>query len=536
MPLTVELDVSELAATRFAISPLSETVAGLQQLAGHVRRAVHLPWVRWAEAELAREALDLPGLWPLIAGDRASWPSFLIPAPRGAGPSLEDDLAVVRRTTAGQVRASLGRVFGADLPDGVAALAARPSAGLEAITEELRAAYARLIEPHWPRIRAVLEADVAYRARQLATGGAARLFGGLHPDLSWRAGRLVLAGADRAVELGPGGLVLMPVALAPAHVMIKRHTTTQTTIRYPARGVGALWSAAMAPVPPVRAPARRSAQRGAGPLAAPGRGAAGRSALGPANHAAPEATGSAERAAPQPAGGTAPPATTVRGSADQPAPQPARHTAPPPATVPNAPDQPTPQPAKRAAPPAATIQAPADQPHTAPQAVTGRSTADQPTSQPASQAAPQAGNDRGSADLSARQPGRQAASRVAGIRNSAHRSEPPAGRGAASGVAGVRGSAREADILWAARPPSASAVRLLGRARAELLTALHSPATTTDLARALAVTPSAVSQHLRILRENGLVTRERSGRSVLYVITPLGEALIRVAGGRENQR
>ncbi|MEV5300033.1 hypothetical protein [Amycolatopsis methanolica] len=88
MPLTVELDVSELAATRFAISPLSETVAGLQQLAGHVRRAVHLPWVRWAEAELARETLDLPGLWPLIAGDRESWPSFLIPAPRGAGPSL----------------------------------------------------------------------------------------------------------------------------------------------------------------------------------------------------------------------------------------------------------------------------------------------------------------------------------------------------------------------------------------------------------------------------------------------------------------
>ncbi|MEV5300035.1 ArsR/SmtB family transcription factor [Amycolatopsis methanolica] len=51
------------------------------------------------------------------------------------------------------------------------------------------------------------------------------------------------------------------------------------------------------------------------------------------------------------------------------------------------------------------------------------------------------------------------------------------------------------------------------------------------MAGALAVTPSAVSQHLRILRENGLVTRERSGRSVLYVITPLGEALIRVAGG-----
>ncbi|GHF06280.1 transcriptional regulator [Amycolatopsis deserti] len=328
MPLTVELGVSELAATRFAISPLSETVAGLQQLAGRVRRAVNLRWVRWAEDELARAPLDLPGVWPLIAGDRTSWPSFLIPAPRRAEPSLEDDLAAVRRTTAAQVRASLSRVFGADLPDGVIALAARPRVGLGAITAELRTAYERLIAPHWPRIRAVLEADIAYRARQLATGGAAALFSGLHPDLHWRDGRLVLQGADRVVELGPGGLVLMPVALGPAHVMIKGHTTTQTTVRYPARGVG---------------------------------------------------------------------------------------------------------------------------------------------------------------------------------------------------------------TLWAPRAPSAGAVRLLGRARAELLEALRSPATTTDLARTLAVTPSAVSQHLRILRENGLVTRERSGRSVLYGITPLGEALIPVAGGRKGQ-
>lgn len=65
-----------------------------------------------------------------------------------------------------------------------------------------------------------------------------------------------------------------------------------------------------------------------------------------------------------------------------------------------------------------------------------------------------------------------------------------------------------------------------GRARAGLLEALRSPATTTDLARALGVTPSAVSQHLRVLRENGLVTRERSGRQVVYLITAPGAALL----------
>jgi hypothetical protein len=92
----------------------------------------------------------------------------------------------------------------------------------------------------------------------------------------------------------------------------------------------------------------------------------------------------------------------------------------------------------------------------------------------------------------------------------------------------VRYSARGVGTLWTAgtQPPADSAVRLLGRPRAELLEALRSPATTTDLARALAVTPSAVSQHLSMLRASRLVARERSGRNILYLTTALGAALL----------
>lgn len=320
MALTIDLDVAELAATRFAISPLSETVACLQQLGGRERQASALPWLRWAEDELARAPLDLPWTWPLIVNDRPGWPEFLVPAPRGAGPSIEDDLAALRRTTARQVRRSLGRVFGTELRGTTAELAERPSEGVQAIADELREAHDRLIAPHWPRIRAVLDADVAHRARVLATGGAAQLFDGLHPDLRWRDGGLLLTG-DRPVHRGPGGLVLIPVVLGSPHVLVKRSTSTQTTIRYPARGRGALWTA-----------------------------------------------------------GT--------------------------------------------------------------------------------------------------------------------------------------------------QPPADGTVRLLGRARAGLLEALRSPATTTELARALGVTPSAVSQHLAVLRENGLVDRERSGRRVLYLTTALGTSLL----------
>ncbi|WIY00553.1 metalloregulator ArsR/SmtB family transcription factor [Amycolatopsis mongoliensis] len=92
----------------------------------------------------------------------------------------------------------------------------------------------------------------------------------------------------------------------------------------------------------------------------------------------------------------------------------------------------------------------------------------------------------------------------------------------------VRYPARGRGALWTAgtRPPSEGTVRLLGRPRAALLEALRSPATTTELARALGVTPSAVPQHLAVLRENGLVDRERSGRQVLYLVTALGTSLL----------
>jgi DNA-binding transcriptional ArsR family regulator len=88
----------------------------------------------------------------------------------------------------------------------------------------------------------------------------------------------------------------------------------------------------------------------------------------------------------------------------------------------------------------------------------------------------------------------------------------------------VRYPARGVGTLWTAdtRPARGGTIRLLGRHRAELLEALRSPATTTDLARVLDVTPSAVSQHLGILRESGLVTGERIGRTVLYVTTERG--------------
>jgi DNA-binding transcriptional ArsR family regulator len=250
MTLTLDLSISELATTRFALSPLSETISGLQLLGSRWGSGRHVRWVRWAVGEVAARPLDLSRTWPLIVGDGTSWPQFLLPAPASATTTIDDALAVMQQTTARQVRRSLRRVFGDRLPASAAELHADPAAGLRVIAAELRRAHDRLIAPHWPRLRAVLEADVAYRARQLAAGGAARLFADLHPDLSWHDGRLTLDGDNRSPEgKPPGGVVLSPVVLGPPWVMIKLHTTTQTTLRYPARGAGTLWETGTRPAP-----------------------------------------------------------------------------------------------------------------------------------------------------------------------------------------------------------------------------------------------------------------------------------------------
>ncbi|HEY1118772.1 MAG TPA: helix-turn-helix domain-containing protein, partial [Acidimicrobiales bacterium] len=88
--------------------------------------------------------------------------------------------------------------------------------------------------------------------------------------------------------------------------------------------------------------------------------------------------------------------------------------------------------------------------------------------------------------------------------------------------------ARGVGTLWEPEPPGArdALADLLGAVRARLLGLLESPASSTELAVRLGVTTSAVNQHLRALRDGGLLTAARHGRSVLYLRSDLGDHLV----------
>jgi DNA-binding transcriptional ArsR family regulator len=88
--------------------------------------------------------------------------------------------------------------------------------------------------------------------------------------------------------------------------------------------------------------------------------------------------------------------------------------------------------------------------------------------------------------------------------------------------------ARGTGTLWAHRPVERAdaLAAVIGRSRTTLLAELEAPASTTDLARRTGISAAGVSQHLTALRDAGLGSAHRAGRSVLYARTAIAESLL----------
>ncbi|MCP2340712.1 ArsR/SmtB family transcription factor [Actinomadura rupiterrae] len=242
--ISFELDVEDLADTRFAVSPLHETVVSLRVLRDPSLSALHLPWRRAALD--AVDPSDLRLLLSLVSA-RRTLPDHLTPRPDEFEPRFEAELDRVRRTPTAHVRRDLAAAHAPnDLPE---PLRAPDTAALhEAICDVLHRFWELAIAPHWQRMRLVLEADMTYRARRLALGGARLLFADMHPNLRWQDGVLHISKmiSHHHVAARGRGLLLMPSVFVhkPAPPL---SPDEPPVLAYPCRGVGTLWEA---PPPP----------------------------------------------------------------------------------------------------------------------------------------------------------------------------------------------------------------------------------------------------------------------------------------------
>ncbi|MEV8309769.1 transcriptional regulator [Streptomyces flavidovirens] len=235
---------SDLAHMRFVVSPMWEVVTSFRLQNSASVHPVHRRWVEQVRPRVKAAGLDRDRLAELIPPS-GYVPDFLNPAPSGPAPTPSVELAAILAAPVGRVRQDLDHLEhhrGRRGPR-LRSLYAEPRARLVRVAEEIETYWELALAPYWARIRAVLDADVFYRARQVAEHGVGHLFNDLHASVSWSDNALRVVRRQRTLsrETAGTGLLLVPSAFAGPGPHTRVSLPEPPQLAYPARGVGALW-------------------------------------------------------------------------------------------------------------------------------------------------------------------------------------------------------------------------------------------------------------------------------------------------------
>jgi DNA-binding transcriptional ArsR family regulator len=240
--VTFQFTLDDLARTRFAVSPMWELVSGLRILRDPATAALHLPWV--SEALPAARELELDTALALTP-PTGYIPDFITPPPSTPLATIEEELELIRTTPIAQARTDLRELIRCHGRSNarVEEMLERPRYWLNRLAEDLEAFWRRAMEPDWPRVRALLDADIRYRSKRLVEGGPAVLFADLHPDVEWKDAELFVRQKVCVFDspLRGQGLLMIPSAFFASRPATITDPPWQPTLLYPARGLALLW-------------------------------------------------------------------------------------------------------------------------------------------------------------------------------------------------------------------------------------------------------------------------------------------------------
>jgi DNA-binding transcriptional ArsR family regulator len=158
-----QLEAGDYGLVRFAVSPLTELGNSLRALRSPRSYPLQAPW--YAAVRRVRDQLPLDILSGLI-GSNFDTPDLFNPRP-GVPLTIDAQLAYLReldlRSLGGDIEFAVGAIPRRLRPTG-------RSLG-DRLADALQAYWRVAFRPHWPRMKATLDADVAYRSRSLAAEG-----------------------------------------------------------------------------------------------------------------------------------------------------------------------------------------------------------------------------------------------------------------------------------------------------------------------------------------------------------------------------
>ncbi|MEG3636176.1 ArsR/SmtB family transcription factor [Micromonospora palythoicola] len=216
--MRIEVTPADVAASRYAVSPLGEAVWALRLHTGQHAVPGLAPWVARTRPVFERLRRDCPAVGALMALLRRGGynADFIQPPPAGTGRTFADELAVVRATPLGQARDELSRnLAGLPTPPAYAHRIYDAPDVVDRLADAIEASWTALVQPDWPRLRAVLERDLVHRAGRLLAYGWGAAVADLDPRLRWVSGgglgAIEVADRDpRSYSLDGRGLLFIP--------------------------------------------------------------------------------------------------------------------------------------------------------------------------------------------------------------------------------------------------------------------------------------------------------------------------------------